>query len=74
MVEPTAFTASGSTTVFLNNTADEALALLIASDVADKRNQTTRSQILLQRASEILSVLAGTDIMPAEVAQGAIRG
>lgn len=71
-IEPTAFTSASSTTLFLNNSADEALALLIASDVADKRNQTTRSEQLLRRASEILSSLSGKDITPSEIKGGQI--
>lgn len=66
-IEPTEVTAGASETVFISQTPDDALAYLIAADVADKRNQPQRSQALVRKAAELLSAVSGREITPAEL-------
>ena len=66
-IEPTEVTAAASTTVFIAETPDDILSLMISADIADKRNQPVRAQSLAKRAAELLSGIAGREITPAEI-------
>ena len=66
-VEPTEVTAAASTTIFIGEAPDDALAYMIAADVSDKRNQPQRSMSLMRKAAEILSTIAGREVTPAEL-------
>ena len=66
-IEPTQVTAAASTTVFIDDSADDALAYMISADIASKRSQPDRALTLLRVASEVLSSIAGREITPAEL-------
>ena len=68
--EPTEVTAGASTTVFVGFTPDDILAHMIAADVCDKRNQADRANKLLSVAAELLSSIAGREIVPSELKVG----
>lgn len=67
IIEPTEVTSGTDTTIFLNRSSDDVLSLLIAADVSSKRGMEDRSQMLILRASELLSVLSGKEITPYEL-------
>lgn len=69
-IEPTSLTTSASTTEFIGVIPDDILAYMIASDIADKRNDPERSRSLLSVAAELLSSIAGREITPAELRTG----
>ena len=69
VIEPTDLTESTSTTIFLNNIVDDALAFLIAADIMDQRGFAERSLLLIKRASEILSLIAGREVTVAELSE-----
>jgi hypothetical protein len=66
-IEPTEVTAAASTTIFIDQTADDILAFLISADIAAKRNQGGRAAELSRRAAELLSVISGREVTPAEI-------
>jgi len=66
-IEPTEFSDSASTTIFISELPDDILALMISSQIMDKRNQPARAKELLGRAAELLSAIAGREITPSEL-------
>lgn len=66
-IEPTALATSASTTAFIGTVPDDILAYMVAADIMDKRNQADRANKLLALAGELLSGLAGREIVPAEL-------
>lgn len=67
IVEPTAFSGTSSTTVFLSNIVDDAISILIAASFSSKRAQPQRSAELVNLASRKLSAVAGREIQPSEI-------
>ena len=67
VIEPTAFTASSSTSIFLNTAVDEALAYLIASDTMQQRAFYDHADSLLKRAAELLSHVLKKEVKPQEI-------
>jgi hypothetical protein len=65
--EPTEFTQGSDATVFLNKNVDNAIALLIAANIMDKRDYPKRAQRLTAKAAELLSSVAGKEITPIEL-------
>lgn len=70
LIEPTAFSTSASTTIFLNTVVDEILAFMISADIMHNRAQPDQAQILLKSASDSLSVFTGREIRPEEIGNG----
>ena len=70
LIEATEFTDGTSTTVFLNNNADRALAIFIAADYKAKRGQAQRA---LELISEGMGLLPRQDSTPALRSGGYLR-
>jgi len=67
IAEPTELVSSGDITQFISAATDDGLALLIAADIMSKRQFPDHAAELIQRASEVLSQVAGKEITPAEI-------
>lgn len=72
IIEPDYLTSGTSETKFLTRTVDNALAQLVAAAYHAKRGRLDRAAELTQRAAEKLSLVAGREVLPSEIATGAI--
>ena len=74
VIESTDFVGGDSLTVFLQDSADDALEHLIAADIADVDGNVGLSQQLTRKAFAILSVMFGKEVVTMENVAALITG